>query len=62
MISVAIIVERQRQLGLITYKVYNLLYLLWLLRLLEYGLNVNRRLDTCLNLGLCYSEGYLLLA
>jgi hypothetical protein len=62
MISVAIIIESQRHLLLFTNKVYNLLYLLWLLRLLKHWLDVNRRLDTCLNLRLSYSKWNLFLA
>jgi hypothetical protein len=61
MVSVAIIVECQRQLLLLANKVNNLLYLLWLLRLLEHWLDVYRRLHTCVNLGLSYRERYLFL-
>jgi hypothetical protein len=61
MVSVAVIVECQRQLLLLANKVYNLFYLLWLLRLLKHWLDVNRRLDTCINLRLSYRERYLFL-
>ena len=62
MISVAVIIECQRHLGLFPNKVYYLLYLLRLLRLLENWLDVYRRLDTCLNLRLSNCKGYLFLA